>query len=76
MKNDPTPAILRRLERHAKRSGMTEHKVGVAICGSGTLFKRLRGGNVTIRTLRSVSGWLDAAEAPASDAQHNRALAR
>lgn len=54
---------LRRLERHARRSGLTEHKAGVAVCGSGTLFKRLRAGNVTIRTLRTVSDWLDAAEA-------------
>jgi len=63
MKNDPTPAVLRRLERYAKRSGMTEYKAAVAASGSGTLFKRLRAGNVTIRTLRAVSDWLDAAEA-------------
>lgn len=60
---DPTPDILRRLERYRDRNKLSDYKVGMMVCGSGTLLKRLRGGNVTVRTLKLVDAFL-AAPAP------------
>lgn len=56
---DPTPDLLRRLERYRDRNKLSDYKLGVAVCNSGTLLKRLRAGNVTIRTLKQVAAFLD-----------------
>ena len=59
---DPCPPLIRRIERHLKRTGKTPSRFGREAAKSSTLIQRLRSGKVTLATIRRVTAHLDGAE--------------
>ena len=55
---DPTAQLVTRIDRHLKRTGQTATAFGIEALNNSALVSRIRAGNVTAKTMRTVSDYL------------------
>lgn len=60
---DPCAALLRRIERYLKKSGVKPSTFGRHAGGNSSLIPRIESGTVTVRTLKRVDAWLEQRDA-------------